>query len=160
MYMKLERISFEQIESIWTTCLWPDRESAIETHSAMTWPFNNGIDWCNPNPIDMNVFNYTATFWGLYSDNKLVGVNSGHRTSDVQYRSRGIWVEPEHRGKGYADKLFAMTQHQAILEGCNMIWSIPRKTALNSYTKFGFKTVGGYIKTETSDANIYVTKTL
>ena len=40
---------------------------------------------------------------------------------------------------------------------CEMCWSIPRKTALSAYTKFGFNTVGGYIETETADANIYVT---
>jgi hypothetical protein len=49
-----------------------------------------------------------------------------------------------------------MTKHQAILEKCEMIWSIPRKTALPAYTKFGFETVGDYIVTETSEANIYV----
>jgi GNAT superfamily N-acetyltransferase len=149
--MKIERLTFKQINDIWSTHLWPARESAIESHSAMTWPFEGA-----PEEYDMNVFKYPATFWGLFIDEKLVGVNSGHKTSDTQYRSRGIWIEPEHRGKGYADKLFAMTQHQAILEGCEMIWSIPRKTALPAYTKFGFETVGDYIVTETSDANIYV----
>ena len=48
-----------------------------------------------------------------------------------------------------------MTLHQAQLEKCEMIWSIPRKTALPAYEKFGFSTVGDYLKTETADANIY-----
>jgi hypothetical protein len=51
-----------------------------------------------------------------------------------------------------------MTEDQAMSEGCEMIWSIPRKTALKAYTKFGFQTVGDYFGTETSDANIYVIK--
>lgn len=149
--MKIIRLSFEQITNVWQTHLWPDRESPIESHSAMTWPFEG-----NPQEYDMNVFNYPATFWGVYINNKLVGVNSGHKTTDTQYRSRGIWVDPEYRKQGIAQNLFNMTKHQAVLEKADMIWSLPRKTALPAYTKFGFQTVGDYIKTETSDANIYV----
>lgn len=149
--MKIIRLSFEQITNVWQNHLWPDRESPIESHSAMTWPFEG-----NPQEYDMNVFNYPATFWGVYIDNKLVGVNSGHKTTDTQYRSRGIWVHPEYRKQGVAQNLFNMTKHQAVLEKADMIWSLPRKTALPAYTKFGFQTVGDFIKTETSDANIYV----
>ena len=149
--MKIIRLSFEQITNVWQNHLWPDRESPIESHSAMTWPFEG-----NPEQYDMNVFNYPATFWGVYIDNKLVGVNSGHKTTDTQYRSRGIWVHPEYRKQGVAQNLFNMTKHQAVLEKADMIWSLPRKTALPAYTKFGFQTVGDFIKTETSDANIYV----
>jgi GNAT superfamily N-acetyltransferase len=149
--MKIERLNFKTVESIWSTKLWPNRTSAIETHSAMTWPFEG-----NPESIDMNIFNYPATFWGVYLDDKLVGVNSGHKTTDEQYRSRGIWVDPEYRKRGVAQMLFLLTAHQAKIEGCELLWSIPRKTALPAYTKFGFETVGDYIITETSDANIYV----
>jgi GNAT superfamily N-acetyltransferase len=149
--MKLIRLSFDQILDIWQKKLWPNRTSAIETHSAMTWPYEGA-----PEEYDMNVFKYPATFWGLFIDEKLVGVNSGHKTSNIQYRSRGIWVDPDYRKQGIAQNLFNMTKHQAILEKCEMIWSIPRKTALPAYTKFGFETVGDYIVTETSEANIYV----
>ena len=149
--MQVITLTFEQIKEIWEKELWPNRESAIETHSAMTWPFEG-----DPEPIDMNIFNYPATFWGAYLDNKLVGVNSGHKTTDELYRSRGIWVDPEYRKRGVAQMLFLMTAHQAKVEGCEMLWSIPRKTALPAYTKFGFETVGDYIVTETSEANIYV----
>ena len=97
-------------------------------------------------------------FWGVFMDNMLVGVNSGHRSSEVEYRSRGIWVDPSYRKTGVAQMLFEMTQHQARIEQCEMIWSIPRKTALKAYTKFGFQTVGDYFGTETADANIYVIK--
>lgn len=153
--MQVSRIDFNTIQSIWKNKLWPNRNSAIETHSAMTWPFEG-----DPESIDMSIFDYTATFWGAYLDNKLVGVNSGHRTTDEQYRSRGIWVDPDYRKRGVAQMLFLMTAHQAKVEGCEMFWSIPRKTALPAYTKFGFETVGDYIVTETSEANIYVRRSL
>ena len=149
--MHTKRLDFNTVKDIWQGHLWPDRSSAIETHSAMTWPFQG-----NPEQYDMKVFDYPATFWGTYIDSKLVGVNSGHKTTNLQYRSRGIWVDPEYRKRGVAQILFIMTAHQAKVEGCEMIWSIPRKTALPAYTKFGFETVGDYIVTETSEANIYV----
>ena len=149
--MRLERLDFNTIKTIWENNLWPNRSSAIETHSVMTWPYEG-----NPEQYDMDIFNYPATFWGAYLDNKLVGVNSGHKTTDKQYRSRGIWVNPEYRKRGVAQMLFLMTAHQAKVERCEMLWSIPRKTALTAYTKFGFETVGDFIVTETSEANIYV----
>ena len=151
--MKTTKISFDDILPIWQDELWPTRESAIETHSAMTWPFS----WPDEE-IDMSIFEYTPVFWGVFMDNMLVGVNSGHRSSEVEYRSRGIWVDPAFRKTGVSQLLFEMTEDQATAEGCEMIWSIPRKTALKAYTKFGFQTVGDYFGTETADANIYVIK--
>ena len=149
--MRLERLDFNTIKTIWENNLWPNRSSAIETHSVMTWPYEG-----NPEQYDMEIFNYPATFWGAYLDNKLVGVNSGHRTTEEQYRSRGIWVDPEYRKRGVAQMLFLMTAHQAKVEGSEMLWSIPRKNALPAYIKYGFQSVGDYIVTETSEANIYV----
>ena len=151
--MKADNISFEQIVRIWQNELWPDRQSPIETHSAMTWPYS----WPEKE-IDMEIFNYDATFFGVFSKQKLIGVNSGHKSSEVEYRSRGIWVDPAFRKTGVSQLLFEMTEDQATAEGCEMIWSIPRKTALKAYTKFGFQTVGDYFGTETADANIYVIK--
>jgi len=149
----IKRIPFEYIYPIWKDKLWPGRASEIEPMSAMTWPFEG-----DPQPINMSIFEFEPVFWGVFMDSKLVGVNSGHRTSDTQYRSRGIWVDPEYRMHGISQQLFSATQQQAIDEQCDMIWSIPRKTALKAYTKFGFSTVGDYFGTETADANIYVSK--
>ena len=50
--MRIERLDFKTIEDVWKTKLWTNRTSPIETHSAMTWPFEG-----NPEPIDMNIFN-------------------------------------------------------------------------------------------------------
>ena len=149
----IKKISFEEILPVWKEKLWPDRESAIEPMSAMTWPFEG-----NHQPINMSIFEFEPLFWGVYFKDKLIGVNSGHRTSSTQYRSRGIWVDPEYRMHGVSQHLFLQLQDQAVLEGCEMIWSIPRKTALKAYTKFGFQTVGDYFGTETADANIYAIK--
>ena len=155
MSIVTKRISFDTILNVWENELWPDRQSPIETHSAMTWPFEG-----TPDEYDMSIFDYKPYFHGSYVDDKLVGVNSGHQTSNKHFRSRGIWVHPDYRRMRVAQNLFYATQFEARLKGCNMLWSIPRKTALSAYLAFGYMTVGDFIKTETSDANIYVMKTI
>jgi GNAT superfamily N-acetyltransferase len=153
--MLTKNICFSEIEPVWRAELWPGRSSAIETHSAMTWPFSFQND-----PYDMRIFDYEASFWAVYDRHQIVAVNSGHRTSDLQYRSRGLWVHPEYRNRGLSQTLLAATQHQAHTEGAIMIWTVPRKTALPAYTKFGFTTVGDFFSTETAEANIYAVKQL
>jgi GNAT superfamily N-acetyltransferase len=111
----------------------------------------------NPdNLIDMTISDYATTFWGIHFNGDLVGVNSGHRTAQNQYRSRGLWVDPMCRGQGLAQLLLTVTLWQARREGCEMAWSIPRQSALHSYTSQGFQTVGEFFATETSPSNIYV----
>lgn len=153
--MNTKRIDFGTIEEIWRKDLWPSRTTPIETHSAMTWPFEG-----YPEEYDMNIFNYTPTYWGSYIDNILVGVNSGHRTSDSHYRSRGLWVHPNYRKLGIAQSLLTMTCYEAIHQGCEIIWTMPRKTALPAYTKNGYITVGDFFSTDTFEANIYAYKRL
>ena len=153
--ISLGLIQFEEIELVWKEKLWPGRTSSIESHSVMTWPYSN-----NPLEYDMDIFKYPATFFAAYDKNKLVGVNSGHKTSNKLYRSRGLWVDSDYRKQGIAQLLFDSTETQARLECCDAVWSIPRKTALSAYQRFGFETVGDFFGTETSDANIYVIKNL
>ena len=149
-------ISFETICHVWQKHLWQNRVSPIETHSAMTWPFDG-----NPIEYDMDIFNYEPNFFAIFQRQEIVGVNSGHRTKHNIYRSRGIWVHPDHRKKGVSKMLFDATEKQARNEGCNMIWSIPRKSALPAYTKFGFETVGDFFDEGMEfGPNIYVTKEL
>lgn len=153
--MIYKKITFEEVFPVWNEKLWLNRKSPIESHSAMAWPFEGLVD-----EYDMSIFDYPATFIGAYDNNKLVGVNSGHKTSDLHYRSRGLWVDPEYRRQGIAQMLFALLENQAVVEQTEMMWSLPRKSALTAYQHFGFRTVGDYIGTETSDANIYAIKRL
>lgn len=136
----VQQITFQEILPIWQNKLWPNRVSKIETHSAMTWPYTHPLQ-----PYSMDVFNYPATFFGIYDQDKLIAVNSGHLTTQQEYRSRGLWVDPDYRGKKLAQKILSATINQAKQEGANMIWSIPRLTALPAYERVGFKTVGGII---------------
>jgi GNAT superfamily N-acetyltransferase len=135
--MQTQQITFEQILPVWQNKLWPNRVSLIETHSAMTWPITH-----RSQPYCMDVFNYPATFFGIFDQDKLVAVNSGHLTTQQEYRSRGLWVDPDYRGMGLAQIILLATINQAKKEGAKMIWSIPRLTALPAYERVGFKTVG------------------
>jgi len=150
--ISVKTITWDIISDIWQNQLWPDRPD-IETHSAMTWPGDYP-----DNTHDMSIFLYDVTYWGAYQDSDLVGVNSGHRTSPEHYRSRGLWVDPAHRLQGISKQLFSQTQAQAVSEGCIMIWSLPRMSAIRAYQSAGFVTQGMPIKTQTSNANIYVKK--
>lgn len=133
----VKQITFQEILPIWRDQLWPNRVSKIETHSAMTWPYTH----INQS-YDMNAFSYPVTFFGIYDQENLIAVNSGHLTTQTEYRSRGLWVDPDYRGNKLAQTILLATIDQAKQENAKMIWSIPRLSALPAYERVGFKTVG------------------
>ena len=92
-----ELCEFSDVEPIWRSELWPHRLSAIQSHSAMQWPYGEVLSEYNP-----DVYDYPATFVCVKSDSDIIAVNSGHRTTPEYYRTRGIWVHPDHRGQGIA----------------------------------------------------------
>jgi GNAT superfamily N-acetyltransferase len=126
----VEKISFEDTEIIWSTKLWANRESPIRPMSSMI--YKKGYD--------LNIYKkYKPTFFGIKNcRGSLVGVNSGHRTSDEEYRSRGLWIDSDYRNLRLSRHLFESLEIQAKEEKCKYIWSIPRKESLYAYIQFGF----------------------
>ncbi len=129
----IKEISWEEIYEIWSNYLWPNRTSPIQTHSAMC--FMNGHDMRNKNT--------RATFLGYFINDQLVGVNSGHGCVEfgeygVNYRSRGLFVHLQHRGKGIGTDLLKATASQARSEGYKMMWSYPKFTSWHTYKRAGF----------------------
>ena len=153
--MLYRTISWKMISDIWSNQLWPNRDSPIETHSAMVWPYGD-----NPDVYSMEVFGYEVKFIGAFDHDKLIAVNSGHLTSTTEYRCRGLWVNPEHRRQGIAHTMFALLENHALIQGANLMWSLPRQSALTSYVLYGFRPQGDFLVTETSDSNIYVKKAI
>jgi len=151
--MIIKTIEWETIQPIWQTELWPDRISAIETHSAMTWPYGT-----QQADIEYSIFDYDVKFVGAYDGDKLVAVNSGHLTDPNEYRSRGLWVDPVYRGRGIAQSMFSVLENHAFNQGAMLMWSLPRISALKCYQRYGFDSVGEAISTETSELNIYARK--
>lgn len=149
MSIEVKSIEFDTILPFWQNFLWPGRTSKIETHSAIVY---NTM----PYEYDGSYFDYKPTFFGAFCDGTLAGVNSGHRTGDESYRSRGLYVMPNYRGMALGKHLLDATIQQAKNEGCKFCWSIPRFTSRNSYFSAGFEQVGEMFPTETSESNFYV----
>ena len=141
----IKQISFEQIYEIWKNSLWPNRTSPIEPNSAMI--FLGGYT--------MDNMTTTPTFLGYFQNDKIIGVNSGHKCSDNSYRSRGLFVFPEFRHTGIATKILKATIEQGKVEGCSFVWSYPRKTSWRAYKQADFILMSEWETSETSDANAY-----
>lgn len=141
----IKSISWDQIYEIWSTQLWINRSSPIESTSAM----------CYLSGYSINNMSYDPTFFGYFVDHKIVGVNSGHICADNSYRSRGLWVDEDHRGYGYGKELLQAAIDQAKLESANFVWSFPRKTSWPTYKSVGFKKTSNWVKSDTSEANAF-----
>jgi GNAT superfamily N-acetyltransferase len=124
----IKKISFSEVLPMWRDYLWTGRKSAIKPTNGII--FMGGFD----KEIERN----TPTFFGAFVDGKCVGVNSGFSTGVKQYRSRGLYVYPEYRHRRIAKYLLTEVQEQALLEGSDMMWSMPRESALGVYLRFGF----------------------
>jgi GNAT superfamily N-acetyltransferase len=110
--------------------------------------FLNGHDSANIESI--------PTFFGYIINDAIVGVNSGHACPNQNnYRSRGLWVDPNYRGQGLAQKLLTATIEQAQQEGYTQIWSYPRLSSWPTYQAVGFKLASDWAASETSEANAY-----
>jgi len=136
--IKHNKEGFELIKPLWEKYLWPNRKTEIKSHSSMTYEQS----------YDMSIYNNLATYWFLIYKEQIIGCNSGFRTKEKQYRSRGIWIDKKFRGQSLSSLLFTLLFEQAKCEGCDQIWSIPRKHALSSYLTVGFE--------QTSDFRDYI----
>ena len=142
----LTELNWKEIHIIWTTHLWPNRSSPIEPVSAMC--FLNGHNMANMVSI--------PTFYGYIVNDKIVGVNSGHACPDQNnYRSRGLWVDPNYRGRGIGQQLLTATINQGLQEGYDQIWSYPRRSSWPTYRAVGFALASEWEVSETSEANAY-----
>ena len=139
--------SFEEIYDFWNEGLWPNRISKIEDRSAL---FLNWDLWKNFGNISITkqrkkIWEYEPTFWAVREENKIVGVNSGFRTDEKVYRSRGLYVTPEKRGAGLSKMLLKLTIATAKKENCRIVWTMHRKSALLANENVGFHKIGKWI---------------
>lgn len=140
--MIIKKITWEEILPIWQNDLWPSsvRSSAIEPTSAMSLynELKNDKDEITAQ-YDLENMKFTPTFWGCFIDHKLIGVNSGHMCVGKEYRSRGLWVNPQYRGMSIGTKLLLKTISQGYHEGAILCWSYPRFESWMSYHHAGFR---------------------
>lgn len=128
MALLISQISFNEIVEIWKSNLWKDRQSIIQPISSMVYLGG----------YDMSIYNNLPTFFAIKKDGKIVAVNSGHMTVNGYYRSRGLWVNEQCRGKGYTYKLFKALVEVAKTEEARYVWSLPRANSVGAYIKNGF----------------------
>jgi len=142
----ITEIAWVKINFIWANSLWPNRQSSIDPNSAMC--FLNGHDMVN--------MQSTPTFFGYVIDDHIIGVNSGHACPNQNnYRSRGLWVDPNYRGHGIGQQLLTSTIEQGLREGYTKIWSYPRKSSWPTYSAVGFELASVWEVSETSEFNAY-----
>ena len=140
-----EKSTFEEVRDFWEEGLWPNRKTAIEPLNAIVYNryiLENYGNVCISK--DWTIFDWSEpTFFVMKEEEtkKSVGVNSGFKTDDRTYRSRGIYVLPEHRGNRLSRILLENTIKQAKEEGCDLIWSLPRASAMIAYEGVGFRRI-------------------
>jgi GNAT superfamily N-acetyltransferase len=144
MEVTIRSITFQDIGLVWADHLWPGRPD-IEPMSAMM--FTGGYD--------MENFQLPARYIGIFEDERMVGVNSGHVCADNSFRSRGLWIDPIARGNGYGKQLLFRTLADGLELGCYFSWSLPRKTSWPTYESVGFRLTSDWSPSQTSEANAY-----
>jgi len=133
----VKELTFKQIHKVWSECLWKTRTSPIKEVSSMK--FLGGYD--------MNVYNQIPLFVGIFYENNIVGVNSGHIVNEFEYRSRGLWIAEPHRRNGLTYFLFEKIFEHAKNNNIAIVWSLPKVSAVDVYIKNGF-TISSNIVTE------------
>lgn len=126
MNYQIKKIDYVTILPAWEK-LWPGREHSA--HSSMRMLGGHG-------PEIRDTYKWTG--FGVYDGKRLVGVNAGHKSSQFDYRTRGLWVDPDYRGQGVAQQLFEKLEEQAKYEGSRWLWSFPRLPSLPAYMNAGY----------------------
>lgn len=122
-----EILTWEQVKPIWDTHLWPGRDSEPVT----SMKYKGGYD--------MSFKTEEPQFVGFVDLGETIAVNSYVRTSGTMFRSRGLWVHPRFRGCGYAKDLLNHMINDVRNTDGSMIWTMPRRGALEVYEAVGFE---------------------
>lgn len=127
---RIEKCTFNEIKEIWSTQLWPLRKSPIES-----------ISWMDPlGNFNSEYARQTPYFWSVQnSSSQILAVLSGHSTPGFGFRSRGLWVDPQHRRQGFATKLMKQLILFATDSDHTEVWTLPRISSWPFYESQGFQ---------------------
>lgn len=143
----ITNIEFHEILPIWQNYLWSNRVSQITPTSAM----------CFLGGFDLKNMSKKPIFLGYKLNDKVIGVNSLHPCLDGSYRSRGLYVFPEFRGKNIGYELLVTTINLARDYKSSYIWSYPKRSSWKTYEKAGFELASNWELSEL-DWNAYCIK--
>lgn len=146
----LQECDFQTVLPVWRDMLWPGRTD-IQPMSSMQWKAEN----------DPNIyFRFKPRFCCIYVNDQLAGVNSCHMTSDQLMRSRGIYVFPRWRGRGFSTMLLGFVDDNALALGCSRVWSFPRIESMFAYAKHGYRIASREFDSGPFGPNVYAIKNL
>lgn len=146
---RISEISFEEITPFWLNLWWWHTPETLERFSYMRFGGGHFNEVKDPE----------IAYFGIQSRGEVVGVNSIHTLPDGTCRSRGLWVDPNHRGKGLG---FALLHHSigwAENRGF-WSWSYPRESSLDTYLSAGYESSSDWIVSEHGIKNKFVRKSL
>lgn len=127
--MKIVPSSFREILPVWRDHLWPGRTSPLREQSSMR--LEGGFD--------PEIYKNQVYFYKILVGDVLAGTNSVFKTGDGEFRSRGLFVFPEFRGQSLSRALLEEAIAYTKLNGGEVLWSIPRVSALSAYERVGFQ---------------------
>lgn len=132
-------LTFEDVLPFWKQLWYPKEDIQKRSGRLLLFGFDRSI---------ITNDDIEVSFFGVEVDGKIVGVNSGYSPMPYEYRSRGLFVLPEYRRRGLAQILLQAVYDKGKESKCLTLWSIPRKTALEAYRKFGFKILSAFFDGE------------
>jgi len=142
------RISFEEIYDVWQTKLWPGMED-IKKLSTLTIKDNKLVvkkKYISRYLTTVACFGLKYTSHYCEEKEEIVGVNSGAQCAFELYRSRGLWINPKHRGLGLSKILLNAVVNEGKNRRCTEIWSLPKKDSLHAYLSVGFEKQSDWIE--------------
>ena len=142
----IKEITFEQILDCWKTGLWSKyvdqnlKINRVNTTTQKNYCYRV-IEYLNQEQIERLL---KPIYIGYFTDEIIVGVESGYKTNKDYFRVRGLWVDKNYRGQGVATQLVQYFENLCVEK---YLWTIPRDSALNFYLKYGFRVDGLSVKT-------------
>lgn len=152
----IKEISFDEIKNYWKI-LWLD----MDVDNKIEYVSMPSCEYVEPVFIKLgkvSPYSIPSIFISYSLDNQIVGVLNGYKTSINYFRTRGLWVNPIYRKKGIATKLMNYIERFALNEGSKILWTIPRKTAINFYKNYGFEQMSDF--TIYNGNNCFATKSI
>jgi GNAT superfamily N-acetyltransferase len=134
MNLTLGEVDFSTVLPIWSTQLWPGRQSPIRPVSTMV--YLGGKD-----QSIATKYTNDARFWAITDSDmngQIVGVFSGHPTSETHYRARGLYVLPAYQRLGVGVMLVNSVVLAASAAQREVCWCIPRVVNTLFFEKCGF----------------------
>ena len=140
MEYAIRMVDFKTVLPLWRL-LWPNRKSPIKPLSTML--HLGGYDSRIP-----TLYGDQARYFGAFDGKTLIGVISAHPTSALHYRTRGVYVRPEHKQHGIGQRLVLTAFDAAVANGQAINWMLPRVSNIKFFQKCGFQILPDPVRDE------------